>query len=50
MSITRRQFLLSTTGASVGAIIPSFYFRALQFSSNSVNRCWWLLKGSGRTL
>jgi hypothetical protein len=31
MSITRRQFLLSTAGASVGAIIPDFYFRALQF-------------------
>jgi len=31
MSVTRRQFLLSTTGASVGAIIPSFYFRALEF-------------------
>jgi hypothetical protein len=32
MPITRRQFLLSTAGASVGAIIPNFYFRALQFS------------------
>ena len=31
MSVTRRQFLLSTAGASVGAIIPSFYFRALEF-------------------
>jgi hypothetical protein len=31
MSITRRQFLLSTAGASVGAIIPNYYFRALQF-------------------
>ena len=31
MSFTRRQFLLSTAGASVGAIIPSFYFRALEF-------------------
>ena len=31
MSITRRQFLLSTAGASVGAIIPTFYFRALEF-------------------
>ena len=31
MSITRRQFLLSTAGASVGAIIPDYYFRALQF-------------------
>jgi hypothetical protein len=32
MSITRRQFLLSTAGASVGAIIPGYYFRALEFS------------------
>ena len=31
MSVTRRQFLLSTAGAAVGAIIPSFYFRALEF-------------------
>lgn len=31
MSFTRRQFLLSTAGASVGAIIPDYYFRALQF-------------------
>jgi hypothetical protein len=31
MSITRRQFMLSTAGAAVGAIIPSFYYRALQF-------------------
>jgi hypothetical protein len=31
MSITRRKFLLSTAGASVGAIIPDYYFRALQF-------------------
>ena len=31
MSISRRQFLLSTAGASVGAIIPSFYFQALEF-------------------
>lgn len=31
MSITRRQFLLSTAGAAVGAIVPSFYFRALEF-------------------
>ena len=31
MSITRRQFLLSTAGASVGAIMPDYYFRALQF-------------------
>jgi hypothetical protein len=31
MSVTRRQFLLSTAGASVGAIVPSFYFRALEF-------------------
>ena len=30
MSVTRRQFLLSTAGATVGAIIPSFYFRALE--------------------
>ena len=32
MSITRRQFLLATAGASVGAIIPDFYYRALQFT------------------
>jgi hypothetical protein len=31
MSITRRQFLLSTAGASAGFILPSFYFRALEF-------------------
>ena len=31
MSVTRRQFLLSTAGAAVGAIIPSFYQRALEF-------------------
>jgi hypothetical protein len=31
MSITRRQFLLSTAGSSVGAIIPDYYFRALHF-------------------
>jgi hypothetical protein len=31
MSISRRQFLLSTAGAAVGAIVPSFYYRALQF-------------------
>ena len=31
MSIKRRQFLLSTAGAAVGAIVPSFYFRALEF-------------------
>jgi hypothetical protein len=31
MSVTRRQFLLSTAGAAAGAIIPSFYFRALEF-------------------
>ena len=31
MSTTRRQFLLSTAGASVGAIMPDYYFRALQF-------------------
>ena len=30
MSINRRQFLLSTAGAAVGAIIPSFYYRALE--------------------
>ena len=29
MSISRRQFLLSTAGAAVGAIVPSFYYRAL---------------------
>jgi hypothetical protein len=31
MNITRRQFLLSTAGAAAGAIIPSFYFRALEY-------------------
>jgi hypothetical protein len=31
MSVTRRQFLLSTAGAAVGAIIPSFYHQALEF-------------------
>jgi hypothetical protein len=31
MSVTRRQFVLSTAGAAVGAIIPSFYYRALEF-------------------
>ena len=31
MSITRRQFLLSTAGAAAGAIIPAFYYRALSF-------------------
>jgi hypothetical protein len=31
MSVTRRQFLLSTAGAAVGAIVPSFYHQALQF-------------------
>ena len=31
MSVTRRQFLLSTAGAAVGAILPSFYFQALEF-------------------
>ena len=31
MGISRRQFLLSTAGAAVGAIIPSFYFRALEY-------------------
>ena len=31
MSFTRRQFLLSTAGAGIGAIIPSFYYRALEF-------------------
>jgi hypothetical protein len=30
MSTSRRQFLLSTAGAAVGAILPSFYFRALE--------------------
>jgi len=30
MSITRRQFLLSTAGAAVGAILPAFYFRSLE--------------------
>ena len=31
MSITRRQFLLSTVGAVGGFILPSFYTRALEF-------------------
>jgi len=31
MSVTRRQFLLSTAGAAVGAVVPSFYFQALEF-------------------
>jgi hypothetical protein len=31
MTTSRRQFLLNTAGASVGAILPSYYFRALQF-------------------
>ena len=31
MSVTRRQFLLSTAGAAVGAILPTFYFRALEY-------------------
>jgi len=31
MSISRRRFLLSTAGAAAGAIIPSFYFRALEY-------------------
>jgi hypothetical protein len=31
MSVTRRQFLLSTAGAAAGAIVPSFYYRALEF-------------------
>ena len=41
MSITRRQFLLSTAGAAAGAIIPSFYHRALEFFENSTMvSCW----------
>ena len=31
MSLTRRQFLLSTVGAAGGFILPSFYARALEF-------------------
>ena len=31
MSISRRRFLLNTAGASIGAIVPDYYFRALQF-------------------
>jgi hypothetical protein len=31
MITSRRQFLLSTAGVAVGAIVPSFYFRALEF-------------------
>jgi len=31
MSITRRQFLLSTAGAAAGFILPSFYTRVLAF-------------------
>jgi hypothetical protein len=32
MCISRRQFLLSTAGAAAGAILPSFYVRALEFT------------------
>jgi hypothetical protein len=31
VSITRRQFILSTVGAAAGFILPSFYTRALEF-------------------
>jgi hypothetical protein len=31
MSLSRRQFILSTAGAAVGAIIPAYYYRALEF-------------------
>ena len=31
MSLTRRQFLLSTAGAAAGFILPSYYNRALEF-------------------
>ena len=31
MSLTRRQFLLSTAGAAAGFILPSYYTRALEF-------------------
>ena len=31
MSISRRQFLLSTAGAAGGFILPFFYTRALEF-------------------
>ncbi len=31
MSITRRQFILSTAGAAAGFILPSYYIRALEF-------------------
>ena len=31
MMMTRRQFLLSTAGATAGCILPSFYTRAIEF-------------------
>ncbi len=34
MSITRRQFLLTTTGVSVGLSLPSFHQRALSLWEN----------------
>ena len=34
MSITRRQFLLTTAGTSIGFILPSFYEKALGFWEN----------------
>lgn len=34
MSITRRQFLLTTSGAGLGIILPSFYEKALAFYQN----------------
>jgi len=34
MSITRRQFLLTTCGSGIGFILPSFYDKALAFYEN----------------
>ena len=34
MSITRRQFLLTTAGTSIGFIVPSFYDKALAYYEN----------------
>jgi hypothetical protein len=31
MGISRRQFLINTAGAAIGAILPDFYIRALQY-------------------
>jgi hypothetical protein len=34
MNFTRRQFLLTTAGAGIGFILPSFYEKALGFWEN----------------